>query len=43
MNYYRFNFLWMFSWKPEQRPPSADEKAFNECLKSKDHELIMVF
>lgn len=43
MNYYGFNFLWMFSWNVGQRPPTADEKAFNGCLKSKDHEFIMVF
>lgn len=34
MNYYGFNFLWMFSWNVGQHPPTADEKAFNGCLKS---------
>jgi endoglucanase len=29
MKYYGFNFQWMFSWKPEQRPPPADEKALD--------------
>jgi endoglucanase len=29
MTYYGFNFQWMFSWKPEQRPAPVDEKALD--------------
>lgn len=28
-NYYGFNFQWMCSWKPDQRPEPADEKALD--------------
>jgi aryl-phospho-beta-D-glucosidase BglC (GH1 family) len=33
MNYYGFNFQWMFSWKPDQRPAPADEKALDFLAK----------
>ena len=29
MKYYGFNFQWMCSWSPDQRPASADEKALD--------------
>jgi aryl-phospho-beta-D-glucosidase BglC (GH1 family) len=33
MTYYGFNFLWMFSWKPEQQPAPVDEKALDFLAK----------
>ena len=33
MNYYGFNFQWMFSWKPGQQPAPADEKALDFLTK----------
>jgi aryl-phospho-beta-D-glucosidase BglC (GH1 family) len=29
LNYYGFNFQWMCSWKPDQKPEPADEKALD--------------
>jgi endoglucanase len=33
MKYYGFNFQWMFSWKPEQGPAPANEKALDFLFK----------
>lgn len=33
MNYYGFNFQWIFSWMPNQRPARADEKALDFLAK----------
>lgn len=33
MNYYGFNFQWMVSWKPDQQPAPADEKALDFLAK----------
>ncbi|RPI86346.1 MAG: glycoside hydrolase, partial [Chloroflexi bacterium] len=33
MNYYGFNFQWMFSWNPAQRPAPADERALDFLTK----------
>jgi endoglucanase len=33
MNYYGFNFQWMFSWKPGQQPALVDEKALDFLAK----------
>jgi aryl-phospho-beta-D-glucosidase BglC (GH1 family) len=33
MNYYGFNFQWMFSWNPGQRPAAADERALDFLAK----------
>jgi len=33
MNYYGFNFQWMFSWNPGQRPAPADERALDFLTK----------